>query len=163
MHQCVRGGWLCHCPISLALFYAPWLSLFITTCTVFVLQLYLVFVLCLSPVPWFSLCRAFSYISISRPRAHCCSAARQNYRVDIVHFSEQRRTCHCPCSKELRDASATSYELQNCKVRSCVAQSIERYPSVGVWQMAQLVKDIPNVYSFLQISATCTPPCEKYK
>ena len=29
--------------------------------------------------------------------------------------------------------------------------------------MAQLVKDIPNVYSFLQISAGYTPPCEKYK
>ena len=161
MHQCVRGGWLCHCPISLTLFSAPWLSLFITTCTVFVLQLYLVFVLCLSPVPWFSLCRAFSYISISRPRAHCCSAIT----AELILFtfqSEGRRVIGSAVKSYVM--LVLPHELQSCIVlRSCVAQSIERYPSVGAWQMAQLVKDIPNVYSFLQISATYTPPCEKYK
>ena len=120
MHQCVGVGWLCHCPTIvpfplLRSMASAELSLFITALYCICVAIVFVFVLYLSPVPWFSLCPAFSYISISRPTAHCISTMKvlRQYRIHSVLFSGSRKACHCHRGEMVLDCFFIC-ELLNC-------------------------------------------------
>ena len=71
-----------------------------------------------------------------------------------VHIYVAVFLCACLCILGVYECLSRSVKYswtsdQTAHACFSVAQSIERHPSVGLWQMALLVKDIPNVDSLL--------------
>ena len=176
MHQCVGGGWLSHCPVSLLLPTAPGSAFSLTlylrsTC----ICICIVECLCSLALAAPGLFICFNQSASSAPLKYKCAAIFMgdsvNTRYNILSVKKEWAcvrlsvclcvciyvavlVCACLCILVCTNVSFDLYsthKTSNQTAHACfsVAQSIERHPSVGLWQMALLVKDIPNVDSLL--------------